>query len=195
MARSNYCVDMHIKYIRRRSNCLILYFGTSKGNQTTERDSDPCHVYSKPKDPTICPVLALGKYLSSNPDILTTNSPLFMGNCQYKRFLKYFTNPSRTIFDIFQPLRVEKEMLGAHSIRKGAITIVDTGWTISPPMTSICLRTDWSIGPIKYWYIHYKKAGDQFVGRSVTGISSLRKYFGMSPVHWDWTDSYSKFKG
>ena len=149
IARSNYCVDMHIKHINLRSDWLILYFGTSKGNQTTERHFDPWHVYSKPKDPTICPVLALGKYLSSNPDILTTNSPLFMGNCQYKRFLKYFTNSSRTIFDRFHPLRVEKEMIGAHSIRKGAITIVDTGWTISPTMASICLRYGWSIGPIK----------------------------------------------
>ena len=27
------------------------------------------------------------------------------------------------------------------------------------------------------------------MGRSVTGISSLTTEFGVSPVHWDWTDS------
>ena len=48
--------------------------------------------------------------------------------------------------------------------------------------------------PIKDQYIHYEKAGDQFVGRSVTGIFSLGKDFGMSPVHWYWTDHPSNLK-
>ena len=56
-------------------------------------------------------------------------------------------------------------------------------------MSSICLRACWSMGPIKYQYIHYEKAGDKFVGRSVTGISLLTTEFGVSPVHWDWTES------
>ena len=34
MARSNNSVNMHIKHIKWRSDCLILYFVTSKGNQT-----------------------------------------------------------------------------------------------------------------------------------------------------------------
>ena len=45
------------------------------------------------------------------------------------------------------------------------------------------------MGPFKDQYIHYDNAGDQFVGRSVTGISSLTTEFGVSPVRWDWTDS------
>ena len=50
------------------------------------------------------------------------------------------------------------------------------------------------MGPIKDQYIHYEKVGDQFVGRSVTVISSLSKDFGMSPLHWDWTDPPSNLK-
>ena len=61
-------------------------------------------------------------------------------------------------------------------------------------MDSIFLRSGWSMGPIKYLYIHYKKAGDQFVGRSVAGISSLSKDFGMSPVHWYLINSPSNLK-
>ena len=34
MARSDNCVNMHIKQIQWRSDCLIFYFGTSKVNQT-----------------------------------------------------------------------------------------------------------------------------------------------------------------
>ena len=89
---------------------------------------------------------------------------------------------------------MKKGFFGSHSIRKGAITIVATVCTVSPPMASICLRAGWSMGPIKYQYTHYEKVGDQFVVRSVNGISSLSKDFGMSPLHWDWTESPSNLK-
>ena len=69
---------------------MILYIGNSKGNQTGDRYNDTWHVYSNPKNPTICPVIDLAKYLFSHPDILTTNSKLFTGNYQYERFLKNF---------------------------------------------------------------------------------------------------------
>ena len=85
-------------------------------------------------------------------------------------------------------------MLGAHSIIKGDILIVANGCTVSPPMASIYLSVGCRMGPIKYRYIHYDKSDDQFLGQSVTGISSLRKFFGMSQVHWDWTDSPSTLK-
>jgi len=86
-------------------------------------------------------------------------------------------------------LGVEKNTLGTHSCRKGAITVVSTGCTVSPPIASICLRAGWTLGTIKDRYIHYNKAGDQFCGRCVTGISSLKKEFATSPVYWDFTKS------
>ena len=61
MARSDNCVNMHVKHIQCRSDCLIFYFVTFKVNQTGKRSSDPWHVYSNPNNPTICPVLALDK--------------------------------------------------------------------------------------------------------------------------------------
>ena len=45
------------------------------------------------------------------------------------------------------------------------------------------------MGPIKDGYIHYEKAGDQFIARYVTGIYFLTTYFGVSLVRWDWIDS------
>ena len=193
MTRSENCANMHIKQILWNSYCLIFYFGTSKVNQTRERYSDPWHVYSNPNNPTICPVLSLAKYLFYNPYTLTTNSPLFPGNCHYEIFLKISHKVIKEIFDRFQPPGVEKGMLGAHYIRRGYITIVATGCTVYPTMDSIFMRDCWSIGPIKYRCIHYQKAGDQFLGRSMTGIFSLSKDFGMLPLHWYWTESTSTF--
>ena len=87
--------------------------------------------------------------------------------------------------EVFERMGVKKGDLGSHSVRKGSITLVSSGCTVSPPMSSICLRACWSMGPVKDTYIHYEKAGDQFVGRSVTGISSLSKQFAVSPAYFD----------
>ena len=75
--------------------------------------------------------------------------------------------------------------LGSRSTRKGSITLVCSGCTVSPPMSSICLRACWSMGNVKDRYIHYKKSGDQFCGRSVTGISSLCKEVSVFPAYFE----------
>ena len=61
MAGNDNCVNMHVQHIQWRSGILVYYFGTSKGNQTGDRANDPWHVYSNPKNTTICPVLDLAK--------------------------------------------------------------------------------------------------------------------------------------
>ena len=75
--------------------------------------------------------------------------------------------------------------IGSYSTRKGSITLVCSGCTVYPPMSSICLQACWSMGNVKDRYIHYKKSGDQFCGRSVTGISSLYKEFAVSPAYFE----------
>ena len=75
--------------------------------------------------------------------------------------------------------------LGSHSTRKGSINLVCSGCTVSPPMSLIFLWACWSMGNAKDRYIHYKKAGDQFCGRSVTKISSLCKEFAVSPAYFE----------
>ncbi|MEM7283659.1 MAG: hypothetical protein AAF438_18745, partial [Pseudomonadota bacterium] len=171
-----------------RHDCLVCFFGKTKGDQSGEKAEEPWHVYSNPKDPVTCPVLALAKYLFAHPDLMKANGLLFPGADQYGRFIKIFHRVISQAEDKFLSLGVKKHMLGSHSIRKGAITLVSTGCTVSPPLSSICLRAGWSLGTVKDRYIHYEKAGDQFTGRSVTGISSLDKEFAISPVYWDWTD-------
>eukprot|EP00957_Ditylum_brightwellii_P093026 7083317-Ditylum_brightwellii.AAC.1 len=89
--------------------------------------------------------------------------------------------------DEFLPLGIEKVNLECHSARKGAITLISSGCTVSPPLASICLHAGWSMGPVNERCIHYKKAGDQFVGQSVTGISTLVPEFATSPYYFDYT--------
>ena len=91
--------------------------------------------------------------------------------------------------EVFERTGVKKGDLGSHSVRQGSITLVSSGCTMSPPMSSICLMACWSMGPVKDRFIHYEKAGDQFVGRSVTGISSLSNEFAVSPAYFDSSSS------
>ena len=75
--------------------------------------------------------------------------------------------------------------LESHSTIKGSITLVCSVCNVSPPMSSICLRECWSTVNVKDRYIHYEKSGDQFCGRSLTGISSLCKKFSVSPAYFE----------
>ena len=133
-------------------------------------------------------MLALARYLLSNPDILKNGGLLFPGQHQYTRFMNVFHKVIRDNKGLFEANGVKEGELGSHSCRKGAITLVSAGCTVSPPMAAICLRAGWSMGPVKDRYIHYEKAGDQFVGRCATGISALGKEFSTSPVYWDFTN-------
>ena len=60
-------------------------------------------------------------------------------------------------------------------------------------MASICLRAGWSMGTIKDRYLHYEKAGDQYVGRTVAGVSALSLDFAVSPAYFEF-DNYDDEK-
>ena len=53
--------------------------------------------------------------------------------------------------------------------------MVAAGCTVFPPTERIILRSYYSMGPVKYRYIHYEKSGDQYVGREINGVSVLTK--------------------
>ena len=89
MARSNNCEKLRLGHIEWRHDCLVFFFGKSKGDQNGEMSDTPWHVYSNPFEPYICPVLALAKYLFSYPDIIKSKSTLFPGNDQYSRYVCY----------------------------------------------------------------------------------------------------------
>ena len=188
MARAHMVGDMNVAHIEWRQDCLLFFFGKSKRNQEGEDAERPYHVYSNPQNPEICPVLALATYLVAYPEVLKESGGLlFPGSAQYSRFMKIFHKTIDEHADEFKKLGVKKGDLGSHSCRKGAITLVTTGCTVSPPMAAVCIRAGWSMGQVKDRYIHYEKAGDQFVGRTVTGIPAISSDFAISPVHWDWS--------
>ena len=187
MARSDNVLKMMLTHVEWRNDSLVFFFGKSKSNQEGDGSHHPWHVFSNPLEPEMCPVLTLSKYLLCFPDLMfdASKTRLFPGGNQYSRYNKIFHSVLEKNKELFASLGVEKGSLGTHSIRKGAISLVSCGCTVSPPMAAICLRACWSMGPVKDRYIHYEKAGDQFVGRSVTGINCMSTEFAVSPAYFD----------
>lgn len=106
--------------------------------------------------------------------------------------MKNFQKCLRENEEEIKSLGGEIRLLGSHSARKGAATLAACGCTVSPPMASICLRAGWSMGPVKERYLHYEKAGDEYVGRCVCGFSSLSIDFAVIPPHFELNDERQK---
>jgi hypothetical protein len=103
-----------------------------------------------------------------------------MSDDPYQRFSKVLRKILEENEEAFNNMVIDIDTLGSHSARKGAATYCSTGSTVSPPMASICLRAGWSMGPVKEKYIHYEKAGDQYVGRVVCGLNVNSTRFAVS---------------
>ena len=120
----------------------------------------------------------------ANPTV-TRGVKLFEGSDPYQRFSKVLRKCLEDNEAAFNDLGVDIDDIGSHSSRKGAATYCSTGSTVSPPMASICLRAGWSMGPVKEKYIHYEKAGDQYVGRVVAGLNVNSTDFAVSPPYFN----------
>ena len=188
MARSDNVVHSHVNHLEWRDDCLLYYILRSKGDQEGSLSSDPWHVYANPMKPDICPILALGKYLLANPQV-TEGTKLFSSTDPYQRFSKVLRKCLEDNEAAFNDLGIDIDDIGTHSARKGAATHCSTGSTVSPPMASICLRAGWSMGPVKEKYIHYEKAGDQYVGRVVTGLNVNSVEFAVSPPYFNFPEA------
>ena len=67
------------------------------------------------------------------------------------------------------------------------MTHIASGTTESPPIASICIRANWKMPGVLNRYIKHEKAGDQYVGRSVSGRVRLGKRFAESIPYFDFS--------
>lgn len=136
-------------------------------------------------DPVICPIIALGMYLLAHPAAATNaaQNRLFpegkKSNSVASKFssgLKVIIKLACTILGIALVLN-----LGAHSLRKGAVTYCSSGSTMAPSIIAICLRAGWSLKGVENRYFRLENAMDQFLGRVVTGLDLMSGNFAILP--------------
>jgi hypothetical protein len=190
ISRAEFVIGSNIDSIWCHGDAILFDIGTTKTDQEGTRNIDhPWHVYSNNECPYICPVLALARYLIDKPHILAGNCPLFEGSGQYDRYNNILSDivSSKEHKDTFVSLGMLPQNFGTHSIRKGAVTHISTGSTSSPPIASICLRANWAMPGVMNRYIKYENAGDQFVGKCVSGRARLSKEFAASPAYFDFS--------
>ncbi|KAF0690700.1 hypothetical protein As57867_017862, partial [Aphanomyces stellatus] len=175
MCRSMSTQTVLFDHISFEEDAIGVVFHKSKTDQSGEKSRDPRHIYANPFKPATCVFLALGVYLASHPQLAP--GQLFPGGTQRDRFGKSL---ARLAAGIASP---ESGAIGTHSIRKGVATFACSGSTSGPSMASVCLRCGWTLGHVLERYIHYERAGDQYLGRVVAGLPNHKSDFAVLPPH------------
>ncbi|KAF0754916.1 hypothetical protein AaE_005148 [Aphanomyces astaci] len=175
MARSKSTETIQLGHLSYEEDAVGITFFKSKTDQDGSKRRDPRHIYANPLQPHTCAFLALGLYLACNP--MLAAGALFPGSSQRTRFGKGLK------LALIEDNPVGSSEIGTHSIRKGAATFVSSGSTGGPSLVSICLRCGWSLGSVFERYMHYERAGDQFVGRVVAGLPLNQANFAVLPPH------------
>ena len=170
-----------------------IFFPKHKSDQFGEQKDEPRHMYCNPVMPSVCAIRALGQYLICFPDVVSEGKRLFPGNDQRSRFNRVFHYILSKYSEVFLGIGVDPKDLGTHSIRKGAATYCCAGVHPGPPVVSVCLRAGWSLGRVKERYLKYEIAGDELVGRVLTGIPPMSDQFGTSPIYYNVDDESNKF--
>jgi hypothetical protein len=164
-------------------DAYAISFAHSKTDQLGEEAKYLRHLYANPITPLICPVMALGMYLSSCFNTMQGNADfLFPGKDQSNRFSTIFTKCLKQNEHAVNQLGFIVGDLGTHSIRKGAVSYL-ASLPGGPPVAAVCIRAGWTMGKMKDIYMRYVTSGDQFVGRCLSLLPVLRPEFACSPPH------------
>jgi hypothetical protein len=191
ISRADSVVSSNIELCGMRDDALVFDIGPTKTDQEGKQNIDhPFHIYSCPENPAICTVLAMAEHLICRPQILKGQCRLFEGSNQYEHFCSIFRGivQDSRYKQGFIDRGLDPKYFGTHSMRKGAVSFVASGITSSPPIASICIRANWKMPGVMNRYIKYESAGDQYVGRCVSGRNRLNKRFAESLPYFDFSD-------
>jgi len=176
MSRVGNAVGICKSHLQWSDDALLIFFAHEKTDQTQSKPGDPRHIYANPHQPEICPILSLGLFFLVNDVTDNRCNFVFSGDNQYCRFHNGLSE-----FITEQMLGHKIDSFGTHSIRKGSATYTSSGSTSCPPFSAIANRAGWATGGVTNIYIQYQAAGDQYVGRTVSGLNPLDSSFATLP--------------
>ena len=164
-------------------------FNWSKADQ----EGDRCgfkHVYANPHNPTVCPFLALGIYLSTNSMKFENTPLLFQDSFQAtkKKSSKKYTDHLTQLFIRHEPIVrqfMRPHMAKPYGLRKGPASYATSGTTVPPPITSVAGRAEWSLGKVLDVYMHFMEPGDHYLGRILSGLDPMQEEFCALPPHFN----------
>jgi hypothetical protein len=147
----------------------------------------PKNLFANPHDSTISFHFALGVWLSLNNDKLLSSEKFFSsGNAEQGRASQ---NYNKALVKLLKKRReevaefVRVDHCNSHGNRKGGAIHVTTCTTAPPPMPSVLIRGDWSMGKVLDIYWKFGDAGDCYAGRILAGLSCDDPEFATLPPH------------
>jgi hypothetical protein len=175
----NSCVCL--KHLLWKNDSFGLSFSHVKNDQDGSRNFHPRHIYANPDNYLVCCVTAVFEYLLCYPGLFKDeHSMLFPGPCQESRFSDNLSRVLEKHKDELRDLGYNPVDVGVHSIRKGAGTYASSGTTAAPSSVAVNNRGGWTLGGSRDVYLLYERAGDQYVGRILSGMDVLSPKFGAS---------------
>ena len=189
MARSDNVGDLTIPHFKFVGDSLNILFSSDKTHTDGEGmcNKEPKHCYANSTDASKCLFVALGLYLLSSPEVGVQSKKIFPGaaDTQKHRFRDRFNEGLKQprVRLLLERYGLEPEDIGPHSFRKGAGTYCSSGCTGGPSIVAILMRGGWEIGQVLDRYLRYSEAGDEFVGRVISGLPLSQTSFSAPPPH------------
>lgn len=185
VCRSKNAETIRLCHIVWQNDALGIVFAKQKNDQEGD-NTDYRSVYANPRSPHICPILALAMYfLCTGFSLSGTTTDLFPGESdsqasRYSQFMRRTYNADAVKAEL-KHRGIAINELGTHSVRKGAATFCASGSTDCPAITAIQLRAGWRLEGVTGRYLRFAAAGDQHVGRTVTGLDPMSPDFAILP--------------
>ena len=187
MCRTENAATVIFQHLHWVNDCLAVDCFITKADQTASK-SNQKHIYANPLDPLICPILALGMYLIERPEAEATHVQNFVfpatkskkkksSTSRFLTGLKKLVSTANTLL----AMTIDCLKIGAHSLRKGAVTFAAGGSTMAPGIVSILLRAGWSLQGVENRYFKFEGAMDQFLGRVICGLPINSGNFAILP--------------
>jgi integrase len=184
VCRSKNAETIRMAHIIWQNDALGIVFAKQKNDQEGD-NTDYRSIYANPRCPHICPILALAMYFLCTEFSPSGTTDLFPGesDSQASRYSQFMHRTYR--IDAVQAELKHRGItineLGTHSVRKGAATYCASGSTDCPAITAIQLRAGWRLEGVTGRYLRFAAAGDQHVGRTVTGLDPMSPDFAILP--------------
>ena len=171
------------------ADSVVIKYDVNKKDKAGENVT-PKNCYANPKDGTVCMFLALGCYLSLQSEKFKRDSDkIFRRNGKKGTAAEKYCKSLKTVINSSDErkkaarLFVRLTNFHPHGSRKGAATHVTTNTMEPPPMPSILLRGEWSLGKVLDIYWRWSAQGDTYLGRLLCGLDPDDLDFGILPPY------------
>lgn len=183
MSRSESIETIMLQHIDWNEDALVIEEQGHKGDQAGA-DKFGKHVYANPKEPSICPILAIAVLLFCCPGRgMDGRQQLFSGPSSSERFGKVFRKlVDKLTEEELQEVGCKANELGTHSVRKGSASFA-LGQVAGPTPVAVFLRMGQSLGKLKDRYIHPGEGADQLCGRISCGLPFSSEMFATLAPH------------